>query len=155
MEAVPSEPGTCSRQRYGHGHGHGHGHTAQEIKLGTSPAFRNNSCPDLHMQLSEVCSAVVHWCGTKWKLARMAHHDSGPPSSPTPLVPQDIWTRPPPAPLSSSQRHVSQEMSLGRSILLLEQQPFLASAAWSKISSTWGIWRFISFPAAAVADCSF
>lgn len=60
-----------------------------------------------------------------------------------PIRIQDRLLRPPPRELdrgllSLSQRHVSQETSLGRSILL-EQQPSLASAAWSKISSTWEI----------------
>lgn len=59
----------------------------------------------------------------------MAHQDSGPPSSP---ASKRVGPWPP---LSLSQRHVSQETSLGRSILL-EQQPSLASAAWSKISSS-------------------
>jgi hypothetical protein len=57
-----------------------------------------------------------------------------------PIRIQDRLLRPPPRELdrgllSLSQRHVSQETSLGRSILL-EQQPSLASAAWSKISSS-------------------
>lgn len=43
-----------------------------------------------------------------------------------------------------SQQYVSQEKSLGRSILL--EQPSLASATWSKIRS---MWKFISFPVAS------
>jgi hypothetical protein len=79
------------------------------------------------MQLSEVCAAVV--------LDQVEVGADGSSGFRTAFFArlQESWTVA--SSLSLSQRHVSQETSLGRSILL-EQQPSLASAAWSKISSS-------------------
>jgi len=146
MEAVPSEPGTCSRQRYGHGHGH-------QTRDVPSVSKQLLSRPSHAIVRSLLCSGAlvrdqveVGVDGpSRFRTAFLAR----PPGAPRNLDP--------PSTSSSLSTACFTGMSLGRSILL-EQQPFLASAAWSKISSTWGIWRFISFPAAAaavVADCSF